>query len=75
MVAWREDGQGYFDFEALDFQGALFEIGQEINHLIDYRSTKEFGSWFFEKADCRIEMLIKVSRYIECLKWGKRYVG
>lgn len=35
MVAFNENGQGYFTFEEIDFVGARNELKEQVHHLMD----------------------------------------
>ena len=66
MVAFNEVGQGFFTFEELDLQGALADVREEVNLLLEKGASMSWGREY-AKVNARVEMLAAVMRNLQIL--------
>jgi hypothetical protein len=74
MTAVNENGQLYFTFEELDFEGALWDVVSEINSLQDFLDTVNSSHPLYSSIDKKVVSLQTTAIYLERLKWGYEYV-
>ena len=74
MTAINENGQVYWTFEELDFEGALQETLSDLNCLFFMMESETISDSEWKKLDRRVDRLIQISLYLERLKRGQRYV-
>lgn len=73
MTAINENGQVYFTFEELDFEGALDIVLEEVKGLTTF--TELMLPLQCPKTEKKINDLMKVCLYFERLKRGLNYLS
>ncbi|MED4350881.1 hypothetical protein P9265_00845 [Schinkia azotoformans] len=76
MVAFLDNGQGYFVFEELDFEGALQEVLTEAKNameLIELDGDK-MPLVIYTALSKKIDKYLKVALYLERLKRGQNFI-
>jgi len=73
MTAINENGQVFWTFEELDFEGALQPVLSQVRVLLDFNESLHVDSKVSRAVQNKIDRYLKVALYLERLKRGQNY--